>query len=46
MPPRPTAPIVATVLRPEERPRVEAAGTRWFSLVHRESIPEAIRAVR
>ena len=46
MPPRPTAPIVATVLRPEERPRVEAAGTGWFSLVHRESIPEAIRAVR
>jgi len=39
-------PVVATVLRPEERNRVEAAGTGWFSLVHRESIPEAIRAVR
>lgn len=42
----PAAPVIATVLRPEERPRVEAAGTGWFSLVHRESIPEAIRAVR
>jgi AraC-like DNA-binding protein len=26
--------------------RVDAAGTGWFSVVHRESIPEAIRAVR
>lgn len=40
------APVVATVLQPEERSRVEAAGSGWFSLVHRESIPEAIRAVR
>jgi AraC-like DNA-binding protein len=39
-------PVVAAVLRPEERSRVEAAGTGWFSLVHRDSIPEAIRAVR
>lgn len=46
MPPRPAAPIVATVLRPEERQRLDAAGTGWFSLVHRESIPEAIRTVR
>lgn len=41
-----TPPVVATVLHPEERSRVEAAGSGWFSLVHRESIPEAIRAVR
>ena len=39
-------PVIAAVLRPEERSRVEAAGTGWFSLVHRESIPDAIRAVR
>ncbi|MEO8635051.1 MAG: helix-turn-helix domain-containing protein [Gemmatimonadales bacterium] len=44
----PTAvePVIAAVLRPEERSRVEAAGSGWFSLVHRESIPDAIRAVR
>jgi AraC-like DNA-binding protein len=37
---------VAAVLGPEERSRVEAAGTGWFSLLHGESIPDAIRAVR
>lgn len=42
----PAAPLIAAILRPEERGRVEAAGTGWFSVVHRESIPEAIRAVR
>jgi AraC-like DNA-binding protein len=40
------APVVAAVLRPEERSRVEAAGTGWFSLVHGDSIPDAIRVVR
>lgn len=40
------APIIAAVLRPEEKSRVEAASGGWFSLVHRESVPEAIRAVR
>jgi AraC-like DNA-binding protein len=39
-------PLVAAVLRPDERSRVEAAGSGWFSVVHRESIPEAIRTVR
>jgi len=39
-------PVIAAVLRPEEVGRVEAAGSGWFSVVHRESIPEAIRAVR
>jgi AraC-like DNA-binding protein len=39
-------PLIAAVLRPEERSRVEAAGSGWFSLVHRDSIPDAIRAVR
>jgi AraC-like DNA-binding protein len=47
---RPTVPgggpVVAAVLQPEERGRVEAAGSGWFSVVHRDSIPEAIRAVR
>jgi AraC-like DNA-binding protein len=45
-PPPLAAPVIAAVLRPEEKPRVEAAGSGWFSLVHRESVPEAIRAVR
>ena len=39
-------PVIAAVLRPEERNRVEAASGGWFSLVHRDSIPDAIRAVR
>jgi AraC-like DNA-binding protein len=37
---------VAAVLRPEERPRVDAAGNGCFAVLHRDSIPEAIRAVR
>lgn len=44
--PQPAPPVIAAVLRPDERSRVEAASSGWFSLVHRESIPEAIRAVR
>lgn len=39
-------PLVAAVLRPEERSRVEAAGTGWFNLLPGESLPDAIRAVR
>ncbi|HTS88850.1 MAG TPA: helix-turn-helix domain-containing protein [Gemmatimonadales bacterium] len=39
-------PRIAAVLRPDERSRVDAAGSGWFSIVHRESIPEAIRTVR
>jgi AraC-like DNA-binding protein len=38
--------MVAAILRPEERSRVEAAGTGWFSLLPGESFPDAIRAVR
>jgi AraC-like DNA-binding protein len=37
---------VATVLLPGERSSVDAAGNGCFSLVHRDSIPEAIRVVR
>jgi AraC-like DNA-binding protein len=39
-------PLVAAVLGPDEYSRVEAAGSGWFSVVHRASIPEAIRTVR
>jgi AraC-like DNA-binding protein len=44
--PPPGPPVVAAVLRADERSRVEAASSGWFSLVCRETIPEAIRAVR
>jgi AraC-like DNA-binding protein len=37
---------VAAVLEPGERPPVEAAGHGCFTLVHRDSVPEAIRIVR
>lgn len=41
-----TTPVIAAVLEPTERSRVDAAGSGRFSLVHRESIREAIRVVR
>ena len=37
---------IATVLLPGERTSVDAAGNGCFSLVHRDSIPDAIRVVR
>lgn len=40
------APLIATVLLPEERPRLDAASDGWFALVHRESLTDAVRAVR
>jgi AraC-like DNA-binding protein len=40
------SPTVATVLLPVERPRVDAAGNGCFAVVHRDSIPEAVRIVR
>ena len=40
------APTIATVLLPIERARVDAAGSGCFALVHRDSIPEAVRIVR
>jgi AraC-like DNA-binding protein len=40
------SPTVATVLLPVERPRVDAAGSGCFALVHRDSIPDAVRIVR
>ena len=40
------SPTVATVLLPVERARVDAAGSGCFAVVHRDSIPEAVRIVR
>lgn len=40
------SPTVATVLLPLERARVDAAGTGCFAVLHRDSIPEAVRMVR
>lgn len=37
---------VAAVLLPGERPRVDAASNGCFAVVHRDSIPEAVRVVR
>ena len=37
---------VAAVLLPGERPRVDAAGNGCFEVVHRDSIPDAMRVVR
>jgi AraC-like DNA-binding protein len=42
----PAAATVAAVLMPGERPRVDAAGSGLFAVLHRDSIPEAVRAVR
>ena len=42
----PTATTVAAVLMPGERPRVDAAGNGLFAVLHRDSIPDAVRAVR
>ncbi len=37
---------VATVLTAVERQRVDAAGSGVFAVVHRDSVPEAVRVVR
>lgn len=42
----PAATTVAAVLLPGERPRVDAAGNGLFAVLHRDSIPDAVRAVR
>jgi AraC-like DNA-binding protein len=41
-----SAATVAAVLLPGERPRVDAAGSGCFAVLHRDSIPDAMRAVR
>jgi AraC-like DNA-binding protein len=40
------SPTVAAVLLPGERPRIEAAGSGYFAVVHKESISDAVRVVR
>jgi AraC-like DNA-binding protein len=42
----PASPTIAAVLLPAERARVDAAGNGCFSVVHRDSIPDALRVVR
>jgi AraC-like DNA-binding protein len=42
----PSSTTVAAVLMPGERPRVDAAGNGLFAVLHRDSIPDAVRAVR
>jgi len=42
----PSHPTIAAVLLPRERSGVEAAGNGCFRVVHRDSIPDAIRVVR
>lgn len=42
----PARATVAAVLLPHERSRVEAAGSGCFSLLHRDSVAEAVRVVR
>jgi AraC-like DNA-binding protein len=37
---------VAAVLTPNERQRVDAAGNGVFAVVHRDSVPDAVRVVR
>lgn len=39
-------PTIAAVLLPGERLKVEAAGQGCFTLLHRDTVPEAVRAVR
>lgn len=39
-------PTVAAVLLPAERARVEAAGSGSFTILHRDTVPEAISLVR
>jgi AraC-like DNA-binding protein len=41
-----SAATVAAVLLPGERLRVDAAGSGCFAVLHRDSIPDAMRAVR
>jgi AraC-like DNA-binding protein len=42
----PPSPTIAAVLLPGERSRVDAAGSGCFSVVHRDSISDAVRVVR
>ena len=41
-----TPPVVAAVLAPTERAGLDAASAGCFAVLHRSSVPEAVRAVR
>jgi AraC-like DNA-binding protein len=43
---RPPAPTIAAVLTPNERASLDAASVGCFAVLHRSSVPEAVRAVR
>jgi AraC-like DNA-binding protein len=43
---RPPAPTIAAVLMPNERASLDAASVGCFAVLHRSSVPEAVRAVR
>jgi len=45
-PPRPPAPTIAAVLTPHERASLDAASVGCFAVLHRNSVPEVVRAVR
>ncbi len=40
------AATVAAVLLPGERPRIEAAGSGYFAVLHKESISDAVKVIR
>src|SRR3954453_18499317 len=42
----PSSTTVAAVLMPGERTRVDAAGNGLFAVLHRDSLPDAVGAVR
>ena len=44
--PRPAAPTVAAVVTPAERASLDAASVGCFAVLHRNSVPEVVRAVR
>lgn len=43
---RPAAPTVAAVLTPAERASLDAASVGCFAVLHRNSVPDAVRTVR
>lgn len=46
MPTVPSTPVIAAVLDPQDRSRVDAVGSGSFAVVHRESVRDALRVVR
>ena len=44
--PESAGPTVAAVVAPVERPSLDAAAVGCFSILHRSTVPEAVRAVR